>query len=88
MVYINQALQSVDPLFESWRAAICAQILQAASILKASTTYLKPFVDSLESGFVQTGDLRRRQDTGFGFVPGIHTQPSTSKSKTSKFRSK
>ncbi len=31
--------------------------------------YMKPFLDSLETGFVQLGDLQRRQVSGFGYSP-------------------
>ena len=43
------------------------QLAQALSIITASTVYLKPFLDSLQSGFLQAGDMRRRQASGFGF---------------------
>ena len=37
---------------------------------------MKPFVDSLETGFVQLGDLRRRQVSGFGYSPEVHSKSS------------
>lgn len=37
---------------------------------------MKPFLDSLETGFVQVGDLRRKQLSGFGYSPENHSKNS------------
>ena len=58
-----------DPSFDAWPVAICNQIAQCLSILTACTFYLKPFIDSLESGFIRAGDLRRQHVAGFGYSP-------------------
>lgn len=73
-VYTVDSLNSSDPTFDIWRAAIPGQISQALSIMTASTVYLKPFVDSLQSGFLQAGDLRRRQGSEYGYGAGQGTQ--------------
>lgn len=47
---------------------ICVQVAQCMSIVTACTVYLKPFLDALESGFIQIGDLRRQNVAGFGYA--------------------
>ena len=48
---------------------LCTQIIQCLSILTTCLVYLKPFLDSLETGFIQVGDLKRRRVPGFGYQP-------------------
>ena len=68
LVYLNRI--SNDPSFDAWPVTLCNQIAQCLSILTACTFYLKPFIDSLESGFIRAGDLRRQHVAGFGYTPG------------------
>lgn len=56
-------------IFDIWPATICTQIIQCLSILTSCMVYLKPFLDSLETGFIQVGDMRRQNVPGFGFSP-------------------
>ena len=81
VVYTKDALTSGDPTFNIWRAAILGQLAQALSIVTASTMYLKPFIDSLQSGFLQAGDLRRRHDPGFRSSAEDRTRGSSPSSK-------
>ena len=81
LVYTIGALTSGDPTFNIWRAIIPQQAAQTLSIITASTIYLKPFVDSLQSGFWQAGDMRRRQDSRFGFEADHSTGKSPSATK-------
>ena len=48
--------ESLDP----WTVTICTQIIQGLSIITACFLYLKPFLDSVESGFIRNDDIRRR----------------------------
>ena len=45
---------------DPWTVRICTQIIQCLSIVSACFLYLKPFLDSVESGFIRNDDLRRR----------------------------
>lgn len=47
-----------------WQAVVAAQVVQCLSIVTACVPYLKPFLDSLESGQMRADDLRRRGKTG------------------------
>ena len=39
---------------------LCTQVIQSLSIISACFLYLKPFLDSVESGFIRNDDMRRR----------------------------
>ena len=69
LTYLNRIKPSGDLTFEIWPVTLCEQIVQCLSILTTCIVYLKPFLDSLESGFIQVGDLRRRHVPGFGYRP-------------------
>lgn len=69
LVYLNRIKPSDDLTFEVWRMTLCTQIVQCLSIVTTCLVYLKPFLDSLETGFIQVGDLRRQQISGFGYRP-------------------
>jgi hypothetical protein len=62
--YSNKSLNSTDPTFAMWQAVVAMQIVQCLSIVTACVPYLKPFLDSLESGQMRADDLRRRGKTG------------------------
>ena len=60
---------SSDLTFEIWAVTLCAQLVQCLSILATCLVYLRPFLDSLETGFMQVGDLKRQHVPGFGYNP-------------------
>ena len=49
-----------DITYKSWQAVLANQIVQNLSIITACLPNLKPFFDSLETGFIHNGDFRRR----------------------------
>lgn len=52
IIYI-QALSSYTNLLNSiWRIVVCGQVVQVSSIMTAIIPFLKPFLTSLESGFI------------------------------------
>ena len=69
LVYRNRIPSSNDLTFDLWRVKVCEQVIQSLSIIASCVFYLKPFLDSLETGFVQVGDLRRKELSGFGYSP-------------------
>ena len=69
LVYLNRIQGSNDLTFDIWRETVCIQVVQSLSIIASCVFYMKPFLDSLETGFVQVGDLRRKQLSGFGYSP-------------------
>lgn len=60
IVYIRQALQSTDVLYEWWKVVLLTQLIIATSITCSSMQYLKPFLDSIESGLIKADDGRRK----------------------------
>lgn len=62
LVFLNRTRNSQDPSFDSWPVTICTQIIECLSIVSTCVLYLKPFLDSLESGFIRSDDMRRRRD--------------------------
>jgi len=60
LVYWNRLSMTSDPTLDLWPVAICTELIQCLEILAACCLYLKPFLESLESGFIRGGDLRRR----------------------------
>ena len=69
MIYLNRIKHSGDLTFDIWPVTLCTQIVQCLSILTSCLVYLRPFLDSLETGFIQVGDLRRQHVPGFGYRP-------------------
>ena len=59
LVYWNRIRDSEDAVHDFWPVS-CTQVIQALSILSACILYLKPFLETLESGFFGSDDLRRR----------------------------
>ena len=67
LVYLNRIENSNDLIFDIWRVIVCIQVIQCLSIIASCLFYMKPFVDSLETGFVQLGD------SGGGRFQGLDT---------------
>ena len=71
LIYLNRTSGVSDATYMLWRVVICDVVVQNMSIITACIPYLKPFIQSLESGMIRTDDLRRRGlfDTS-GYDPG------------------
>jgi hypothetical protein len=74
--------RSEDPFF-SWTFTLLVTIIQTLGIVTACGPYLKPFLDSINSGMIGNDDIRRRHG---GTVQGSYPKhPKGSKqSKESK----
>lgn len=59
IVYLKKASDRLDFTFEGWPAALCALIEASISIIAACVPYLKPFLESLESGMMNKDKFRR-----------------------------
>ena len=66
LVYWNRMPPLTDPTLDTWPTTICTQFIQCLSISSTCFLYLKPFLDSVETGFIRSDDLRRR---GSEFTP-------------------
>lgn len=54
-----QANKSSDQTFAEWPTWVSALFVQGSSIIFACVPFMKPFFNSLQSGFVRTDDVRR-----------------------------
>ncbi|KAK2765009.1 hypothetical protein FQN54_008708 [Arachnomyces sp. PD_36] len=66
LYYMIRATPTSDPTFDLWPAWICTQLVLALAIITTCIPYLKPFMDSLESGGYRADDTRRRGTNGYG----------------------
>ena len=65
---------------------MCNQLVQNLGIITACVPYIKPFLESLESGMIRTDDLRRRGVTaayGYNASNSENSRPHGSASPSS-----
>ncbi|KAK0510420.1 hypothetical protein JMJ35_006852 [Cladonia borealis] len=60
LVCLQRTSGSEDLTYRVWPAVMCNQLVQNLGIITACVPYIKPFLESLESGMIRTDDLRRR----------------------------
>ena len=60
LFYWNQLGETSDPTFDSWKVVLCTETIQCVNIISACTLYLRPFLETFDSGFLRADDLRRR----------------------------
>ena len=81
---LNQStnISTSDFTYQLWPIALCNQVVQAMGIVVSCIPYIKPFLESLESGMIRTDDLRRLRVTG---VYGYHG-PSKRSGRTKSYK--
>ena len=52
-------------VFDGWKVAVCTQVIQCLDITAACSLYIKTFLDSLQSGFMDNRDLQRKGNTHY-----------------------
>nr|KMM73527.1 hypothetical protein CPAG_09815 [Coccidioides posadasii RMSCC 3488] len=60
LYFLNQVPDTSNATFDYWQMTICTQILQSLAVVTACMPFLKPFLDSLESGLLRADDQYRR----------------------------
>ena len=71
LVFWGDARGLQKPARDPWTVILCTQIVQCLSITSACFLYLKPFLESVESGFMRADDIRRRgTDDYYGHTTG------------------
>lgn len=58
IVFFTEAHDSGDVTFTAWKAAIASEIVQCLAIVTVCIPYLKPFLESLESGQMRIDGTR------------------------------
>ncbi|KAI9756786.1 MAG: hypothetical protein M4579_003703 [Chaenotheca gracillima] len=67
LYFIPRAVGSSDPTLNAWLYIVCTQVAVSMSIFTSCIPYLKPFMESLETGML-VSDLRRNgATTSFGY---------------------
>ncbi|KAF6221246.1 hypothetical protein HO133_002101 [Letharia lupina] len=84
LVFWNNTQDLQKPGHNPWTVTLCTQIIQCLSIVSACFLYLKPFLDSVESGFIRSDDIRRR---GTNEYHRHHTTTTTTTGGSSTTRS-
>lgn len=92
LVFWNRLQVPTDPTLDTWAVTICTQVIQCLSISSACALYLKPFLESLESGFIRSDDIRRRgSDYKYGSgsaIKNVFSVNSATRSKSDATRMK
>ncbi|KAH7137005.1 hypothetical protein B0J13DRAFT_677762, partial [Dactylonectria estremocensis] len=57
MYYYKHAIDSNNPIFSMWKPTVIIQVIQCLSVMATCIPYLKPFMDSLNSGQMKAGEL-------------------------------
>ncbi|TGO35609.1 hypothetical protein BHYA_0152g00140 [Botrytis hyacinthi] len=80
IVYTRRLL--INDLFLSniWQTVVCQMVVQSTGIMAACIPFLKPFLMSLESGFLRADDVNRR--TAAGMYGSEHNLKSSGKASS------
>ena len=78
-----QLAPSTNPTFDSTSLALTTTVVQTISIVTACFPYLKPFIESLESGMIRSDDLYRRQGGRQSTYNRSHGRSNPAKQQTS-----
>ena len=71
LVFWDKAQDLQQSGHDPWTVILCTQVIQCVSIISTCFLYLKPFLDSVESGFIRSDDIRRRgTDDYYGHATG------------------
>ncbi|WEW55539.1 hypothetical protein PRK78_000970 [Emydomyces testavorans] len=60
LYFFNQVRDTKNATFDYWRMSVCTQIIQSLAVVTACIPFLKPFLDSLESGLLRADDQYHR----------------------------
>lgn len=88
MVFLQKLPRDGDYLLDVTKTLLCKETIQMTSILAATIPFLKPFLISLESGFLRADDENRRVDTtayGTGDAPSKPTKSGRSGRSSSRY---
>ena len=84
MVLLDGVKHTSDATFDYWPLVITAEVIQCLAIVTACIPYLKPFMESMESGLIRADDLRRRGVHGSSLGNDSGYSKNSKGSKSSK----
>lgn len=84
LIVTNGRLNSLDSTFDYWPIAVSMSISECLSIVTACIPYLKPFMDSLESGRIRGDNVHPRDTSSQASKYGVYRRsgPSSKNSKS------
>lgn len=85
---MNRWARSTDVSFSFWPVALCTQVVQAASLVSACIFYVRPFLDSTDSGMLGFESLRKQSVEGSGSIGNSSDSRKNSASTGQKSKSK
>ncbi|KAH8672586.1 hypothetical protein BGZ60DRAFT_429912 [Tricladium varicosporioides] len=59
VVFLGQAFAATDFIFHSWKATLLSEIVLCLSYVAPCVPYLRPFLESLDSGMLRNEPIRR-----------------------------
>ena len=62
--YSDKAMKSTDPTFDMWQPAVAILVVQALSILTLCIPFIRPFLESLESGLLRADGVMETMKGG------------------------
>lgn len=62
--FYKRALDSKHPIFDMWQPTIIIQVIQCMSVMATCIPYLKPFMDSLQSGQMNASEITGTRTAG------------------------
>jgi len=66
IVLLLDVLDTADPTFEYWLPSVFAGLVQSLSIITSCLPYLKPFLESFQSGMIRSDDFQRTTGALYG----------------------
>ena len=60
-IYYQNTYTRTDPTLTNWQGVLAGQIVQNLGIITACIPYLKPLLESLESGMIRSDNLQQRK---------------------------
>ncbi|KAH7020352.1 hypothetical protein EDB80DRAFT_633825 [Ilyonectria destructans] len=64
MYFYKRAIDSKHPIFDMWQPTIIIQVIQCMSVMATCIPYLKPFMDSLQSGQMNASEITGTRTAG------------------------
>ncbi|KAI0403899.1 hypothetical protein F4802DRAFT_275383 [Xylaria palmicola] len=83
LIYVRRLVFDEEYLENVWQVIVCEEVVYTTSLIVTCIPFLKPFLLSLESGFLRADDEVRRQDTS---LPGSSNHSSGWTSRYVKIR--
>ncbi|KAH7124729.1 hypothetical protein EDB81DRAFT_664332 [Dactylonectria macrodidyma] len=79
MYYYKRATDSNNPMFSMWTPTVIIQVIQCLSVMTTCIPYLKPFMDSFDTGQMKASELPGTRGSNTRSRSGGHTTDQASR---------